>query len=90
MSVERTPEQEARAERAKRSFDALSVREPQTEIYEGVTFAKDHVVGSERVIPLFKNELILAPGHLDVLFKLGVIQKEELFKVSQTPLLEGV
>lgn len=90
MSVEKTPEQQARAERAQRSLDALSIREPQQKIYESVTFPADHIVGAERTIPLFNNELILAPGHLDILYKLGVVHKDELYKVTQTSLREGV
>lgn len=86
----RTPEQAERAKLALAAYEALSERTPQAEIYAAVTFESDHVVGSERSIPLLKNELILAPGHLDILYQLKIVQKSELYKVTQTSLREGI
>lgn len=83
-------ERNKRKERARLSMDALNNRPNQYELYAEVVFDQDHVVGSERLIPLRQGEILLAPGHLDPLFQLGLIEESELYKVSQNSLREGV
>lgn len=80
----------SRAERARRVIQTFDRRPPQAEIYEAVTFPADHVVASERAIPLFDDELILSPGHIDPLYTAELIRKDELYKISQTSLREGL
>ncbi|MBW7955487.1 hypothetical protein H3C66_02030 [Patescibacteria group bacterium] len=79
-----------RAVHARASFDVLSSRVLQYELYEGVTFPPEHIVGNDRMIPVKRGELILAPGHLDPLYQLGLVEDEELYKISQNTLREGI
>lgn len=79
-----------RSARAKVSKDALSTRATQYELYADIVFPKDHIVGGPQAIPLQAGEILLAAGHLDPLYQLGLINKSELYKVSDTQLTEGL